>query len=384
MLSCQRHLFSLPEEVHFLNCAYMSPLLKSVEEAGIAGLRRKSVPTTITPPDFFSGPEALRERFATLVNADPERVALIPATSYGVAIAQRNLELFAGQNVVIPAEEFPSDVYAWMEACEQSGAELRFVERPQDVAHPAQAWTEAILDAIDPGTAVVNLTACHWTDGTVFDLEEIGRKARQVQALYVVDGTQSIGARPFDYQRVKPDLLVCAGYKWLLGPYQLGFAVLGDRLIGGRPLEYNWLNREGSEDFSRLVDYTPRYAPGARRFDVGERSNLITVGMLDESIRQIQEWTVEAIEAYCDSLSAQLESTLGERGFIMSPRADRAAHMFGIRVPEPERVPKIMEDLRARNVWVSQRGDSIRVAPHVYTTQEDIDALVEGLLAAQR
>ena len=385
MLTCQRHLFSLPEDEHYLNCAYMGPLPRPTEAAGIEGLRRKTVPRRITAPDFFTGPEALREGLARLVHAPADAVALVPAVSYGVAIAAHNTPLRRGQNVVIPGEEFPSNVYGWMERCAESGAELRQIPRPADVQRTGAVWNERLLDAIDARTAVVTLTAVHWTDGTRFDLAAVGRRAREVGALFVVDGTQSVGALPFDFAAVQPDLLVCAGYKFLLGPYQSGFAVLGERLQAGRPFEMNWLNREHSEDFAHLTDYRPGYQPGARRFDVGERSNPITVPMLAESVRLILDWGVEAIQGYCAELVRVLTGALGtDSGFALNPAEERGAHLFGVRVPRVEAIPAILEQLAARKVFVSQRGHSVRVAPNVYNTPEDMIALAEALRAAVR
>lgn len=383
MLTCQRHQFSLPEDEHYLNAAYMGPLPRSVEAAGVEGVHRKAVPRTIAPPDFFSGPEALRERLARLVNASVDAVTLVPAVSYGTAIATCNTPLRPGQNVVIPGEEFPSNVYGWMDACAHSGAELRLVPRPEDAQRPGAAWNERLLDAIDADTAAVALTAAHWTDGTGFDLQAIGRRAREVGALYLVDGTQSVGALPFDFAAVQPDMLVCAGYKFLLGPYQLGFAALGPRLLEARPFEMNWINREASEDFAHLIDYRSGFQPGARRFDVGERSNPITVPMLAESVRLILEWGVENIQAYCARLGTVLVQALGEdAGFTLNPAEERGAHLFGVRVPHPEAIPAILAELTARKVFVSQRGNSVRVAPHVYNTPEDMEALAEALRAA--
>ena len=404
-LDCQRHLFSLPADEHYINCAYMGPLMKSVEAAGVAGVHRKVVPRIIQPRDFFTESEELRRRFGTLINASADRVALVPAVSYGVAIATHNLPLRRGQNVVVPGEEFPSNVYPWMDRCARDGAEVRFVPRPADVQSVGAAWNARVLEAIDKDTAAVTLTAVHWTDGTRFDLEAIGRRAREVGALYVVDGTQSIGALAFDFARVQPDLLVCASYKWLLGPYQLGFAVLGERLLNATPFEHNWINRENSEDFAALVDYRTGFQPGARRFDVGEHSNPITVPMLLESLRQILAWGVDAIQAYCASLGDVLQGALGvdaiqaycaslgdvlqgalgaQHGFTLNPRDERGAHLFGVRVPHPELIPAILEQLAQRKIFVSQRGTSLRISPHVYNTKEDMIALADALNAVVR
>ena len=383
MLSCQKHLFSLPENEHYINCAYMGPLLKTTEAAGIEGLQRKSVPRQVTPPDFFNGPNSLRRLFAQLVNADAEQVAIVPAVSYGVAIAAHNLSLRSGQNVVLPGEEFPSNVYAWMDQCARDGAELRIVDRPRDVQATGKAWNERILDAIDNDTAIVTLTAVHWTDGIHFDLEAIGQRAREAGALLLVDGTQSVGALPFDFQRVQPDLLVCAGYKWLLGPYQSGFAVLGERLIGGRPMEMSWMTREGSENFAELINYRDGFQPGARRFDVGETSNFINVPMLEDSLRQLLEWGADNIQAYCAELHGVLDSALdGRGGFTLNAPGECGAHLFGVTVPDPAMIPAILEQLARRKVFVSQRGAAVRVSPNVYNTPRNMEALAEALLAA--
>jgi selenocysteine lyase/cysteine desulfurase len=382
MLANQRHLFSLPEGLHYLNCAYFSPLLKSVEEAGIAGVRLKGNPTRMTVPDFFRESEALREALGSMVNAGADRIALIPAASYGTAIATHNVPVRRGQNVVIPGDEFPSNVYGWRELCKARGAAVRMVPRPPDAQHPARAWTERLLEAIDRDTAAVGLSSVHWTDGTRFDLAALGRRAREVGAYYIVDGTQSVGALPFDFAAVQPDLLVVAGYKWLLGPYQCGFVAVGDRLIGGSPIEHNWINRERSEDFSLLLSYRDGFQPGARRFDVGEHSNFITVPMLLAAARQILAWGVPAIQAYCEALQGPLAQALEDTPFRIAPAADHAAHLFGVPLPDPARAPAILEELKRRDVWVSLRGTFIRVSPHVYNTPENMLALAEVLRKA--
>ena len=383
-MNCQRDLFSLPDGQHYLNCAYMSPLLKAVETAGINGLRRKAAPAEITPADFFDPAEELRRAFARLVHTSPERIALVPAVSYGMGIVTYNLPLTPEQNVVIPGEEFPSNVYPWLEQCKRTRATLRRVDRPREACAPGTVWNTRFLEAIDTDTAVVALSSVHWTDGTLFELEQIGQRAREVGALFIVDGTQSVGALPFDFEQVQPDLLVCAGYKWLLGPYQYSFAAVGDRLLHGEPFEQNWINRKDSQHFSALINYQSEYQPGARRFDTGERSNFIMIPMLLAALKQINEWGVNNIQRYCAQLSAELGQALDGTPYTLAPPRERAAHLFGVRIADTGQTPAILEALRQRAVYVSQRGTSIRVSPHVYNTEEDIMALAEALRAAVR
>ncbi|HEX8903909.1 MAG TPA: aminotransferase class V-fold PLP-dependent enzyme, partial [Longimicrobiaceae bacterium] len=306
MLSCQRELFYLPEGLHYLNCAYLGPLLKTVEEAGITAVRRRRDPAAITPDAWFTDSDRARGLFGRLVGCDRQRVSLVPAVSYAIATAAKNVRLRAGQNVVVARGQFPSNVYGWRRLCAEAGASLRTIDPPDAVAGRGEGWNARLLEAVDGDTALVALGNVHWADGTRFDLERIGRRAREVGALLVVDGTQSVGAMPFDLAAIQPDVLVCAGYKWLLGPYGLGAAYFGERCDGWAPLEETWLGRLGSEDFTRLVDYADEYQPGAARFDVGERSNFTLMPMLIAALEQVLAWGSVNVQDYCRELTRGL------------------------------------------------------------------------------
>ncbi len=379
MLDAQKHLFSLPDDLHYLDCAYMSPLPRAVEEAGIQGLYRKRVPSDIAPEDFFTDCDEIRRRFARLINAaDPGRVAIVPSVSYGLAIVARNTRLSPDQNVVIVANQFPSNVYVWRRATRDSGAELRVV--PESSAERrSPAWTEAVLESVDGSTALVSLGQVHWTDGTLLDLQRIGERAREVGAAFIVDGTQSVGAYPFDVDRLKPDAVICAGYKWLLGPHGIGVAYFGERYDDGVPLEETWIGRVGSEDFRRLVDYQDSYREKAIRYDAGESNNLIHVPMLKAALDLVLEWGVDAIQSYCRALVEPLARHAKERGWFMEDESGRGSHLLGLRFPPTFDVTPLPEELDRNRVSVSLRGDSVRVSPHVYNDSADIDALIAAL-----
>ena len=379
-LRCQRELFALPPGEHYLNCAYMAPSSRRVVEAGIAAVRGGADPTRLTAGDFFSGCDTVRALFAELIGLDrPERVAVVPSVSYGFATVARNTFVQPTQNVVTVEGQFPSNVHAWRALCTQADAELRVVAPP--VAGPGRtaAWNEAVLEAIDDATALVALGSVHWTDGTPFDLERIGARARTVGAAFVVDGTQSVGAAPFDVSRVRPDALVCGGYKWLMGPYSLGVACFGERYDGGCPVEETWMSREGSDDFASLVSQGSAHRPGAARYDVGESANFVLVPMLIAALEQILEWSAEEIAAYVLRLRDELfaSRTLAELGIDVGEPG--SAHLFGLRLP-PDRDPELVRDgLASSGVHVSVRGRVVRVSPHVYNDTEDLEALVRGL-----
>ncbi|MFT5392452.1 MAG: selenocysteine lyase/cysteine desulfurase [Gammaproteobacteria bacterium] len=378
MLGDQRALFSLPEDLRYLNCAARSPMLNASHAAGLAALERQLVPQSTAPEAYFLGSESVRAKVGALMHTSPDRVALVPSVSYGLAIATYNHRVNKGHTVVVPEEEFLSDVYGWIAACQRAGGTLRPVPRPRANVDASARWSEAIVAAIDASTSVVNLSTVHWTDGLIFDVASIARRAREVGALVVIDATQSVGAVPFDYDEVQPDLLLCADYKWLFGPYQLGVAIVGDRLLEGEPFEHHWSNRAGSEDTSG-TDYLHEFRDGARKFDVGEHVNDINLSMLDVSLDQVLAWGPNNIEAYCRQLLQPLENYLGDSPYQTSGAGEHCAHIIGVRSDDDALLDRAAEQMAARNIRISRRGSALRISPHLYNTRDDIDAVIEAL-----
>lgn len=376
MIPSQRHLFDIPDDIAYLNCAYMGPLPKASREAGESAAGRKARPWEITPRDFFTETETARELFARLIGATAEDIAIVPAASYGVAVAAANLKLPPGRRALVLAHQFPSNLFAWQELAAREGGEVLTVPRPED-----GDWTTAILASIDERTAIVALPHCHWTDGGLLDLARIGARVREVGAALVIDATQSVGALPLDVAAVQPDFLVAATYKWLLGPYSYGFLYVAPRHQRGRPIEHNWISRGGSEDFARLVDYRSDFQPGARRFDVGERSNFALAPVAIASLRQLHAWGVPEIQTTLRRRTEGIAARAHNLGLTAAPSALRAGHFLGLRFPGA--VPDgLAERLAEARVYVSVRGPAMRITPHLYNTDADIDRLFEVLAAA--
>ena len=374
-IPCQRHLFDIPAEVAYLNCAYMSPLPWASVEAGRNAIARKARPWTIAPPDFFSDPETARNLFARVLGPPATRddVAIVPAASYGMAVACRNLPLREGQRVLLLDEEFPSTIYGWWARAEETGAEAVLLPRPVD-----DDWTRVVLQAIDDRTAVAALPVCHWTDGGLLDLARIGARLREVGAALVVDATQSLGAMPLDLGAVRPDFLVAAGYKWLLCPYSVGFLYVAPHRREGQPIEYNWIAREGSEDFAGLVRYRDGFQPGARRYDVGEMSNFGLLPAAIASLRQILVWNVPGIYHTLSARGAEIAARAADLGLNAVPADRRAGHYLGLRFPRgiPAGLPARLAEAK---VYASVRGTALRVTPHLWNTDEDVERLFQVL-----
>jgi selenocysteine lyase/cysteine desulfurase len=332
-------------------------------------------PWEITAHDFFSQVEAVRGLFAQVIGGDADGVAVLPAVSYGVAIAASNLPFSRGDRVVLMTEQFPSNVYSWHDLAAVRGGEVVTVPRPPD-----GDWTQVVLGAIDERTRIVSVEPCHWSDGGLLDVGRVGVRAREVGAAFVVDGTQWVGAVPFDVTEVRPDFLITAVYKWLLAPYGAALMWCAPDRREGRPLELSWITRLGSSDFAGLVDYESELRPGARRYDVGQTSNFAMMAAVETALEQTLHWGVEAVSEYVARLGDLIAERASGMGLGVAPQHLRARHLIGVHLKGAD-LDAAADALAKANVYVSVRGDAMRVSPHVYNDERDVDRLFEALQA---
>ena len=371
ILSDQRAAFDVPPEIAYFNTANLSPQLHSVRAAGEAALELRSRPWTIDAPDWFTDVERLRALFGRVVGAEPDGVALVPATSYGFAVAAANLPVRPGQRIPRARQEYLGDLHV-------AGRRTALRRRTVTVSRePGQAWADAVLAVLDERVAIVSVPNVHWTDGAFVDLAAIAARSRALGARLVIDGSQSVGALPLDVGDLRPDFLVTVGYKWLLGPFGVGYLYVADEHRDGEPLEQNWILRAGSEDFARLVDYRDEYQPGARRFDVGQRTKFELTPMAIAALEQVLDW--QARESRLPSPRAPRRSRGRATRLGLAPVADdaRGPHMLGVRVPES--CHRVSPALEAEHCYAPIRAASLRIAPHLHTTDKDIERLDRAL-----
>lgn len=376
LLDCQRAAFNVPADIAYFNTASLAPQLHSVRAAGEAALERRGRPWSISAADWFSDVERVRSSFAELIGSSREGVALVPATSYGFAVAARNLALGSGQRVLVLAKEYPSGIYTWRAAARRSNAELCTVSR-----EAGQTWTDAVLAAFDDRVAIVSVPNVHWTDGSLIDLAPIAARCRELGARLVIDGSQSVGAMPIDVEELRPDFLLTVGYKWLLGPFGVSYLYVAEEHRQGEPLEQNWISRAGSEDFARLVDYRDEYQPGARRFDVGQRTKFELIPMAMAALEQLVDWKVPRVAATLAGRTADIARRAAGLGLEPVPDDQRGPHMLGLRL-SCGAVEGLISTLTAVNCFAAVRGESLRISPHLHTTDEDVRRLVDALTLA--
>jgi selenocysteine lyase/cysteine desulfurase len=376
MLSSQRELFDIPGDVCFLNAASYSPLPLATLDAGRQAVARKGRPWLIDH-EFASGQyERTRHAAARLINADPEDVALIPSVGYGVAAAAKILTVPPGSRVLVLQDDHSSPVLEWMTRADDGDFTVEIVRKPGN-----GDWTEALLSAIErtgaAPLAVASISSVHWSDGGAVDLNLVAPAVRTRGAALLVDATHSAGVTQLDVRTLDPDFVIFPTYKWLLGPYGRAFLYVGKRHQGGIPLEQTSYGRRAvrAEDDTYFNDIG--YVGGARRFDMGERDFFISMEMASIGMEMMAGWGSQAIVERLAALNARLADGLRSAAVDVPEARVRAPHILslGFRDGMPA---GLIRSLAAENIHVAPRLGRMRISPHVYNDEGDIDRFVEA------
>jgi selenocysteine lyase/cysteine desulfurase len=380
MLPSQRALFDIPRNVAYLNAASWSPLPRAVQAAGREGVARKGQPWTLDPGLAARQHERARAAAARLVGAEPADIALISSVSYGVATAAKLLKVPAGTRLLTIEDDHSSPVLEWMVRAEAAGFSVETVARPQD-----GDWTAALLSAIErPGAAPIalaSISSVHWSDGGAIDLGRVAPALRKTGAALLVDATHGAGVMALDVRALDPDFLVFPTYKWVLGPYGRAFLYVARRHQDGVPLEQTSYGRRAvaAERAPYLADTA--FVPGARRFDMGERDHFISLEMAAVGMEMTAEWGTAAIAERLAMLARRLAEGLRGTGAAIPEERVRAPHILSLGFPQgmPE---GLVERLAAEKVYAAPRLGRLRISPHVYNDEADVDRFVEAFRRA--
>jgi selenocysteine lyase/cysteine desulfurase len=382
MLPSQRALFDIPREVCYLNAASWSPLPLASQEAGRLGVGRKGQPWKLDAGFAGEQHERGRRAAARLINAQPQDIALISSVSYGVATAGKVLRPPSGSRVLVLENDHSSPVLEWLTHAAEGGFAVETVKRPSD-----GDWTTALLAATErPGAAPValaSISSVHWSDGGVIDLDRVAPTLRARGAALIIDATHAAGVMPLDVNKLDPDFLVFPTYKWVLGPYGRAFLYIAKRHQDGIPLEQTGYGRRGisSEATTYLRDLS--FVASARRFDMGERDHFVSMEMASIGMEMMAEWGSEAVLGRLTMLTERLAEGLQNSGALVPDNRVRAPHVLSLAFPRnmPE---KAVERLAAHNVYVAPRLGRMRLSPHVYNDETDVDRFVETFRAVLR
>jgi selenocysteine lyase/cysteine desulfurase len=364
----------MPRDICYLNAASWSPLPRKTLEAAHAAVERKGQPWKL-PANFANQQhERARAAAARLINADADDVALISSVGYGVSTVAKLVTIPRGTRVLVLENDHASPVLEWQSRAEGQGFVVETIRQPED-----GDWTSAVLDAIDrsgtPPVALASISSVHWSDGGLLDIEKVAATLKRQGAMFLVDATHHVGVLPLDTQRLDPDFVIFPTYKWLLGPYGRAFIYVAKRHQNGVPLEQTAFGRRNVNAENSVYFADTDYVANARRFDMGERDHFISMEMAAVGMEMMAEWGASAVVQRLAMLTQRIADGLQNTGVSVPETRHRAPHILSLGFPKG--MPAgLVEALASEGIYVAPRLGRVRISPHVYNDEADVDRFV--------
>ena len=376
-LDCRED-FSLPEDRIWMNCAHQGPLPRMAALEAREAIDWKSAPHQLTTKRFGEVPERLRSALSRLVGSSEDEIILANSASYGIHLLANGIPLVEGDEVLLVRDDFPSDILPWL-GLEKRGIRVRFIEPAHNMP-----TAEELQAAITPSTRIFCSTWVHSFSGVAIDIEDLGAICREKNVLFLVNGSQAIGARPIDVSLAPIDALISVGFKWLCGPYGTGFTWIRPELL--KSLEYNqqyWLSVMTAQDLGKeAADLKlPEGLPTVRTYDIFCTANFFNFKPWAATIEYLLEKGIKRIASYDQKLVDGLIDGIDQKKYtVMSPREGGArSTLVFISHRERERNREIYYHLREKGIDISLRREKLRIAPHLYNTMDDINRVLEIL-----
>jgi selenocysteine lyase/cysteine desulfurase len=369
------------EDATYLNLAGQSPMPKVSLKAVQAAMEAKKFPHQKTDSVFFEVPGRIRRGLAEMIGAKPEEIAITSGASTGAIAVAHALQWKAGDEIITAKSEFPLQYTTWKPMEEREGVKLKVVK-------PRERFITAddLIAAMTPRTRVVSVSHVRYNDGSILDAAKVARACHAQGALLLLDVSQSCGALPMNVKELGADFLICAGYKWLLGPFGTGFFwVKEEHLAMVRPAPFYWMAVAGSDNFAPLNFEDPKPAASAKRWDSPEWASYFNFNLaaMDASVDFVKGLGAGAVVAHNHKLIELLFERLPKDRCVITSPLD-AAHRgpygcFAARTAE--KTGELYEKLHKEKVFVSLRDGSIRVSPYLYNTERDIDRVIAVVTA---
>ncbi len=367
-----RNLFPITEKFIFMNHAGVSPMSVRARAAVESVM---AIATSRPAPDDWAREHAdgLRESLARLIGAEPDTIGLTRSTAHGISQLAFGLEWKPGDNVVGAFGEYPANVYPWM-ALQDRGVEYRRAETLEGRVTPA-----SVLKLVDGRTRVVALSHVGFWNGYRVDLDAIGCELDRRGVIFAVDAIQSVGALRLDVSKLPVDYLCAGAYKWLLGPLGIGFCYCRPELLRKlRPLLVGTGTMKRNKEY---FEYDYDVVDTGRRFEESSVS-VMDVVAFQAAVELFLEIGPDVIERRVLALARRLAGGLAERGYeLVEPwprQPEESSGIVSFRKPGAS-AQEVLRDLNACRVVGRIHRDFVRLGPHFYNTEEEVDRVLDVL-----
>ncbi|MFN0278559.1 MAG: aminotransferase class V-fold PLP-dependent enzyme [Pyrinomonadaceae bacterium] len=368
-----RSLFPATQRSTYLNSAAVSPMPTVAIEAINSQLADVSANGSVNYQDWIDTKTRARSLIAEMLHVRADQIAFLRNTSDGFASVANGLSWAAGDNIVSFEREFPANFYAWRRIRDEFGVELRLCPERN-----GRIDLEEFISLIDSNTKVVTISSVQYASGYNADLERIGRRARDVDALFCVDIIQGFGALQYDLPTQLVDAACGASHKWLCAPEGCGIIYLSDRARERvKPTLVGWISVETPWNFE---DREQPFKQTALAWESGTGTSSLFYG-LEQSLKLLHETGADIIERHLNELSDQLCDSLSEKNYeIVSSRTPgEKSQIVCIKHRGVLSSNQIADQLAKEKIIVSPRSDRLRIAPHFYNNAEDIERLINAL-----
>ncbi|HEV2246040.1 MAG TPA: aminotransferase class V-fold PLP-dependent enzyme [Terriglobia bacterium] len=358
----------------YLNCAYQGVFPLAAVARAHEAIDQKCHPERMDPAEYFDLPERVRNHLAAIIGSDEEEIALTSGATQGIGVVAAGLPLEPGDEVIVAGDNFPANLFTWLHM-RRRGVQVRVLKSDDEPLRP-----DDVAAAFTAKTKILALDWVNYSTGRRIDLAVMGELARERGALFVVDGTQGVGALELNVHSLPVDVLAVAAYKWLLGPYGTGFVYVRKELLDRLELKVvNWMSVDGAEDFDALPVDNFRLADAARIFDAPETANFINLSAMEASLEFVRRVGVPAVTRHCTVLLDRAAEGLQARGHVLTndDRLQLPSPLLCFRCGSDDATDRTYAELEVHHVEVSLRHHRIRVSPYLYNNTEDIDHLLE-------
>ena len=365
------------EDVAYLNAAGQGPLPRVSLRAAQVSLEWKKHPHLLPDSIYFELPDRVRAGIARLIGGEPHEVALTTGATGGLAAVAGGLEWKPEDEVLLARGEFPAHFTTWLPMEAQGRLRVKVVA-------PRGRFLTAddFIEQLGPRTRLVSASLVRFDDAARLDAPRVAQACHAAGAYVLLDVSQCAGAMPLDVKALGADFLVCAGYKWLLSPFGTGFFWARSELIEQmRVGPFYWMALENAAQFHTLSMGEFKLARGARRWDSPETASFFNLAAMEASLEFLHRVGVETIWQHNQRLMDEMLARLPlDRCLPASPREAASRGPYAcVTARSPEKSAALYQKLRDAKVIVSLREGALRVAPHLYNTERDIDKLLSVL-----